>query len=66
MEVSPTADMSLAPVVATLRMGTARRPVLLLEVQGDDPVCSGDRRGIFLALMDDGRWHDVGFWGPGC
>lgn len=66
MEVSPTADMTLAPVVAALRMGTARRPVLLLEVQGDDPVCAGDRRGIFLALMDDGRWHDVGFWGPGC
>lgn len=66
MDVSPTADMTLAPVVATLRMGSARRPVLLLEMQGDDPVCAGDRRGIFLALMDDGRWHDVGFWGPGC
>lgn len=66
MEVSPTADMSLAPVVAILRMGTARRPVLLLEVQGGDDQCAGDRRGIFLALMDDGRWRDVGFWGPGC
>ena len=64
--VSPAADLTLAPIVAALRMGSARRPVLLVETQAGDENCTGDRRGYFLALMDDGRWHNVGFWGPGC
>ena len=66
VQTSPAADLTLAPVVAALRMGSLRRPVLMLEVQPGDSVCSGDRHGYFLALMDDGRWRDVGSWGPGC
>jgi hypothetical protein len=65
-ELRPDADFSFESVVAALRMGSARRPVVLIEQQPEEDVCSGDGRGYFLALMDDGRWRDVGFWGPGC
>ena len=65
-EVTPEVDFTFESVVAALRMGTARRPVVLIEEQASEGMCNGDRRGYFLALMGDGRWHDVGFWGPGC
>jgi hypothetical protein len=64
--VSPVADMTLAPIIVMMRIGSAKRPVLLVETQPGDDACNGDRRGNFVALMDDGRWHPVGFWGPGC
>jgi hypothetical protein len=65
-EVRPDADFTFESVVGALRMGSARRPVILIEEQTEEDVCSGDRRGYFLALMGDGRWRDVGFWGQGC
>ena len=65
-EVLPDADFAFESVVGALRMGSARRPVILIEEQVGEDVCNGDRRGYFLALMGDGRWRDVGFWGPGC
>ena len=65
-EVRPGADFAFEPVIGALRMGSARRPVLLIEEQPGEVSCDVDRRGYFLALMDDGRWRDVGFWGPGC
>jgi hypothetical protein len=65
-EVRPDADFTFESVVGALRMGAARRPVILIEEQPGEDICSGDRRGYFLALMDDGRWRDVGFWGQGC
>ena len=65
-ELSPDADFTFESVVGALRMGSARRPVVLIEEQPGEDVCNGDGRGYFLALMDDGRWRNVGFWRPGC
>ena len=65
-ELRPDADFGFESVVAALRLGSARRPVILIEEQPGEDVCSGDRRGYFLALMGDGRWRDVGSWGAGC